>query len=106
MKKTIVTVIMLLCVWPAAVFAQADSCAITQLPFTETFDSLPVENIGNNACWNSSPLFVDQSPCVYAPSWSGGNKCLWLRSYSVPSIVVLPKIFGQSILKNVELQIY
>lgn len=88
---------MLLYLWPAAVVAQTDSCTITQLPFTETFESLPVGNIGNNACWNSFPLFVDQSPSVYAPSWSDGNKCLWLRSYSAPSMVVLPRIFGQSI---------
>ncbi len=97
MKTHLTTVMMLLCLWPAAMFAQTDSCAITQLPFVENFDSLPVGNIGNNTCWNSSPIFVDQSPCVYAPSWSGGNKCLWLRSYSQTSMVVFPQISQYSI---------
>ncbi|MBO6080644.1 MAG: fibronectin type III domain-containing protein [Bacteroidales bacterium] len=97
MKTNLMTVMMLLCLWQAAIFAQTDSCAITQLPFVENFDSLPVGNIGNNPCWISSPVFVDQSPCVYAPSWAGGNKCLWLRSYSQTSMVVFPPISEYSI---------
>lgn len=96
MKKSKVVIILVLCLWPVAMFAQSDSCAITQLPFMENFDALPQGNIGNNACWYSSPIYVDQCPNVFAP-YGTVNKYLIFQSSYEDSFVILPRISGHDI---------